>query len=162
MKINHRKARRYVEDLLAKFEDDKNTVMLRLKMLGWTQEEISDKLKELCPDAKGTSQDEVSRCLRKNGDDNFCVNILSDLSKGHSIDTVAKRHALPPILIWAIKLKQLSDQDKFKELKITPQPYDVWNFATHHSLFVAGHSMIGTVLMLFFGLPAITRSLYAT
>jgi hypothetical protein len=25
-----------------------------------------------------------------------------------------------------------------------------------------GHSMIGTVLMLFFGLPSITRSLYAT
>jgi hypothetical protein len=31
-----------------------------------------------------------------------------------------------------------------------------------HSLFRTGHSMIGTVLMLFFGLPSITRSLYDT
>jgi hypothetical protein len=29
-------------------------------------------------------------------------------------------------------------------------------------LYGAGHPMIGTVLMLFFGLPSITRSLYAT
>jgi hypothetical protein len=29
-------------------------------------------------------------------------------------------------------------------------------------IYGAGHPMIGTVLMLFFGLPSITRSLYAT
>ncbi len=30
------------------------------------------------------------------------------------------------------------------------------------SCYGAGHPMMGTVLMLFFGLPSITRSLYAT
>jgi hypothetical protein len=95
MKITHRKARSYVEDLLAKFEDDKNSVMLRLKMLGWTQREISEKLQELWPDAKGTSLERVNSCL-ESCDDNFSNKILDDLAKGHPVETVAGRHARSP------------------------------------------------------------------
>jgi hypothetical protein len=52
MKITRRKTPSYVKDLPVKFEDDKNRAMFRLKMPGWSDEEISDKLRELRPEAK--------------------------------------------------------------------------------------------------------------
>lgn len=137
--VTHRKARGYVEDLLAKFEDDKNSVMLRLDMLGWTQEEISQKLQELWPDAKGTTRESVSKALVKNGDDNFLPKILDDLAKGHPVEKVAQRHALPPILVWAIKLQGMTDQAKMEALSIKIQPYDVWHFNSCAPLFGAEH-----------------------
>ena len=42
----------------------------------------------------------------------------------------------------------------------TPKPLS--DQAAKFRIYGAGHPMIGTVLMLFFGLPSITRSLYAT
>jgi hypothetical protein len=141
--VTHRKARDYFKDLLAKFEDDKNSVIIKLKMLGWSQEEISEKIIELWPDAKGTSRQSVSdfitEFLPENGNSNFLAKITEDLTRGHPVEKVAQRHALPPILVWAIKLQSLDDQAKMETPSIKIQPYDVWHFNSCNPLFGAEH-----------------------
>ncbi|MBI5251861.1 MAG: hypothetical protein HY912_20410 [Desulfomonile tiedjei] len=90
--------------------------MMILKMLGWTDKEVSEELLELWPDAKGLSEDSIQKSYRKNCDDNFFGGILDNITRGCSVETVAKRHALPPILVQAIKLRDMTDQERFKEL----------------------------------------------
>lgn len=133
--IPRKKASLWINDLVASFQEKKNTIIERLNMLGWTQQEIADKLQEIYPEAKGTSQDEVSRLLRKSGENNFCVKILSDLQAGHPPAKVAKRAEVAEILVWAVKLQNLPDDQRVTELDIKTQPYDVWHFQRCHDLF---------------------------
>jgi hypothetical protein len=83
---------------------------MRLDLLGWTQQEISDKLQELWPDAKGTDQAQVSRFHAEN--ENFIFALKTDLAKGHEPKTIAQRYNLPEILVWTIKLQGRSDQER--------------------------------------------------
>jgi hypothetical protein len=94
---------------------------MRLDALGWTQEEIAEQLKELYPEARGTTQQSVSNFLQEMSNSSFFAKITSDLSQGFSIDDIAKDRRLPPILIWALKLKDLDDQKKFDALSIKIQ-----------------------------------------
>lgn len=110
-----------------------------MDLLGWTQEEIAAKLQELWPDARGVDRSQVSRSLCKNGNDDFCTKVADDLSRGLDPATASKRYELPLIVVWAIKLHTLTDQERFKELGITHLPYDVWNFSGCHTLFGASH-----------------------
>ncbi|MBI5251003.1 MAG: hypothetical protein HY912_16055 [Desulfomonile tiedjei] len=48
----------------------------------------------------------------------YGIELTDDLTRGHSVETVTKRHALPPILVQAIKLRDMTDQDKLRELGI--------------------------------------------
>jgi hypothetical protein len=84
--------------------------MLRLSMLGWTQQEISDKLQELWPDAKGTSRVTVTETLSENGNSGFSTQILDALD--HPPAKVAKMNNLPEIVVWGMRLKDLDDQAK--------------------------------------------------
>ncbi len=93
-----------------------------LNLLGWTQEEISDKLKELFPDGKGISRESVKVFLAENGNDHF-LPISSELDKGHPPETIAQRFGLPKILVWAAKLKGLPDPEKMAELDIKTRPF---------------------------------------
>lgn len=135
--VSRNKASEFIKPLVAKFEETKNTIITRLHLLGWTQQEISDKLKELFPTADGTSQDTVSNFLREMHPGAFLVK--NELDKGHSVETVAKRHDLPELLVWCAALDGLSDKERMDRLKINIQPYDVWHFAKCHDLFGAKH-----------------------
>jgi hypothetical protein len=108
------------------YEETKEAIIIRLKLLGWTQEEISAKLQELYPDAKGTSETRVQDFWSKNGNDDFRTKILADLKAGHTPETIAKRNNLPLILVWAVKLKGMNNQQRFEALKINYQPDDQW------------------------------------
>ena len=130
-------AKKYIASLVAKFEETRNTIIMRLDLLGWTQQEISDKLKELFPDADGVSQDSVSIFLREMSNSTFLVK--NEIGKGHDIPTVAKRHDLPEILVWQVALDGLSDKERMERLKISIQPYDVWTFGKCHDLFGTKH-----------------------
>ncbi len=101
-------------------------------------EEIAAKLQELWPEAKGTSRVSVTESLSKMSDLTFST-ITHDIEKGFSIPDIASTHRLPEILVWATKLKDLTDQERLKELDITHQPYDVWNFHSCHDLFGSSH-----------------------
>lgn len=50
------------------------------------------------PDAKGTSRDQVQEILCEMGKSTFPTK--TDLDKGHSPAELAKRYALPEILVW--------------------------------------------------------------
>ncbi len=54
-----------------------------------------------------------------------------------------------------VKVTATSPAEAYGSLSELDSGYEV-------RIYGAGHRMIGTVLMLFFGLPSITRSLYAT
>jgi hypothetical protein len=84
---------------------DRDSLITRLDLLGWTQQEISDRLTELFPEAKGTSDRSVRHILGKNGQSDFCRKIDSDLRAGHAPEHVAKRNEVSLILVWAVKLK---------------------------------------------------------
>ena len=71
--VSAQTARKYIKPLLAKFEEDKRSVIMRLSALGWTQEEIGDKLKKLWPAAKGISQKSVSDSLVENDNYRFLL-----------------------------------------------------------------------------------------
>jgi len=126
-------AKKYIEAMIAEFEETKRSVIMRLNMLGWTQQEISDKLQELWPDAKGTSQPVINEFLSENED--FSFQIKTDLAKGHEPKTIAQRYNLPEILVWAIKLQDKADQERMEELDIKIQPYDYWSFQGCDALY---------------------------
>jgi hypothetical protein len=137
--ITEKTAKKYVEDILARFQDTKRAVITKLDLLGWTTREIADKLQELWPDARGVSKNRVAEICPENGNDGFRDKIADDLSRGLDPATASKRYELPPIVVWAIKLQNMTDQARLKELGITHLPYDVWNFAGCHNLFGSSH-----------------------
>jgi hypothetical protein len=69
--------------------------MLRLSMLGWTQQEISEQLQELWPDAKGTSQQTIAELLPENGNSGLSASILQALKTGLAEREVAKGNGAP-------------------------------------------------------------------
>jgi hypothetical protein len=105
--------------------------------LGWTQDEISKKLKAIWPDAKGTAQKSISESLVEMQKSPFPLK--TDLEKGHAPAELAKRYALPEILVWTVALEGLTDAERLEKLGIKIQPYDVWNFAKCHDLFGCKH-----------------------
>ncbi|MEW5805061.1 MAG: DNA methyltransferase, partial [bacterium] len=125
--------RAYLKPLIAEFEETKRSIIMRLDALGWTQEEVSERLKEIFPDAKGVSQQSIAQFLPENETFHFLVK--ADLDKGHTSQTIAKRNNLPEILVQGIALANLPDDEKFDRLSIKIQPYDVWNFTKCHELF---------------------------
>jgi DNA modification methylase len=135
--VSPKTVKEYLKPLLAKFEEDKRSVIMRLNLLGWTQTEIAEKLQAMWPDAKGVKQASLSESLSEIGI--FRIPIKTDLEKGHSPAELAKRYALPEILVWTIALEGPSDDERLKKLNINVQPYDVWNFAKCHDLFGCKH-----------------------
>lgn len=129
--------RKYIKPLMAKFEEDKRSVILRLNALGWTQGEIAETLQSLWPDAKGVSRVSVTNFLLEI--ENFRFLTKNDIDKGHTPETVAQRHALPEIIAWQIALDGLPDEQRMERLNIKTQPYDVWQFAKCHDLFGSQH-----------------------
>ena len=73
---------------------------LVLHCLGWTLDAISLKLQAICPDAIGTSRETVTDILGEMQKSTFLPKI--DLEKGHAPAEIAKRHALPEILVWTL------------------------------------------------------------
>ena len=47
--VSRGKVSEYIKPLLAKFEEDKRSVIMRLNLLGWTQTEIAEKLQAIRP-----------------------------------------------------------------------------------------------------------------
>lgn len=129
--------KKYIKPLIAKFEEDRRSVIMRLDQLGWTQEEIAAKLKEMWPDAKGTTHQSVANFLQEI--ENFRFLAKTDIAKGHAPAVIAQRYAIPEIIAWNIALEGMTDDDRLKQLDIKTQPYDVWSFAKCHELFGSKH-----------------------
>jgi hypothetical protein len=88
--------RKYLAPLMAEFEETRNAAMQRLALLGWTQDEIAEALKRKWPEG-AISQRHVSRIL----DEIATVSEMSksDLARGITPETIAKRSGLPALLV---------------------------------------------------------------
>jgi DNA methylase len=124
--ISKSTAGEYVADIRARRKEAQKTIAYRLHLLGWTQEEIAEQV--------GITRDQYTRGF-------LCA--FPDLEKdtknlltsGIPHLDVAERFKLPLILAHAIALQGKGDQERFKRLGITLQPYDVWQFAKCDDLF---------------------------
>jgi hypothetical protein len=138
--VSNKTAKSYVQHLIAQFEETRRTAIMRLDALGWSQQEVADRLKSLWPDAKGTTQMGISRALNDLGETgNFPNRLKADLDKGHDPATVAKRYGLPDIMAWRVALDGLDDSTRFDRLGMKIQPYDVWQIASCHDLMGDKH-----------------------
>lgn len=124
----------WVKDLRAAQTAERDMLILRLSLLGWTQEEIGE--------VAGITRQAIGQLLQENAESGktaFTSTILSLSSAGHDIATICERTALPELLVRAVILRDKSDEDRLRDFKIGIQPYDVWTFSGCDPLFGAEH-----------------------
>jgi len=106
----------WISDIRARQRTNRNSTIIRLSRLGWTQEKISEKV--------GLSQNRISEII---GNTNIC-NIDKLLSHGRDMEYIARHYHMDLPLAWALRLQGKTDQEKFKELGWGLRTWDQWNF----------------------------------
>lgn len=116
--VSDKTVKKYIKPLIAQFEETKRTIIMRLSILGWTQQEISDKLAAMYPNADGVSQKAVSNFLVESG--TFQDLLKNENTKGIEPDKLARRHELPEVLVWATILEGMDDKERMARLVGAP------------------------------------------
>ena len=116
--VTHQTVNIWISDIRARQKASRNTVILRLNRLGWSQGKISEKV--------GLSQNRVSEII---GNANIC-NIDNLLSQGHDMEYIARHYNMDLPLVWALHLEGKTDQEKFQELGWGLRTCDQWSFNT--------------------------------
>lgn len=119
----------WVGHILSREKEQRQWSAVRLSMLGWTQEEIAEKL--------GIKQPTVSVDIKNS--ESGVSNIRSLARDRVERHEVARRFNLAPTLVEAITLDGQADAARLKKLGIKTQPYDVWQFAGCHDLMGDAH-----------------------
>ena len=114
--ISRQSVNLWVSDIRARQRTSRDSAIIRLARLGWTQEKISDKV--------GLSRNRVSEIV---GNANI-GNIDTLLSKGHDMEYIARHFQMDLPLAWALKLHGKTDQEKFKTLGWGLRTWDQWYF----------------------------------
>ena len=116
-----------VGPIVNKRKASRDSIILRLNRLGWTQDEIAKQI--------GVSQNRISEIIG-----NFNVKeIDNSFQKGKSVEELASYHNLDETLVWSIILEDKEDLEKFDLLNIKLKTYDVWNFPGCHKLLGQDH-----------------------
>jgi len=106
----------WISDIRARQKTSRNTVILRLSRLGWPQEKISETVE--------INQQRISQ-ITNNA--NF-GNIGNLLAQGRDMEYIARHYNMDLALVWALRLEEKTDQEKFKELGWGLRTWDQWNF----------------------------------
>ena len=106
----------WISDIRARQKSSRNSIIIRLSHLGWTQEKISEKV--------GLSRNRASEIV---GNTSFSE-IDTLLSQGHDMEYIARHYNMDLPLVWALRLEGKTDQEKFKELGWGLRTWDQWNF----------------------------------
>ena len=104
----------------------RDATILRLSMLGWTQEEIGEKV--------GITKGRVSQVFNNIPISKIKQETQSFLEQGKSMEWIADHYSLDMPLLWATRLQEKSDLERMEEVNFPIRPYDVWNFANCHKL----------------------------
>jgi len=114
--VTHQTVHIWISDIRVRQKASRDTIIIRLNRLGWSQEKISEKV--------GLSQNRVSEII---GKANFC-NIDNLISQGHDMDYIARHYNMDLPLAWALRLEGKTDQENFRELGWGLRTWDQWNF----------------------------------
>jgi len=109
----------WIKDLVQANRASEDSIILKLHLLGWTQEEIGE--------AVGKAQATINARLSDLQD--FVKLIKSLHAKGQSVEKIAGDQSIDPALVWAIIADGKDDLARLGELDCNPRPYDVWNFS---------------------------------
>jgi DNA-binding CsgD family transcriptional regulator len=127
--LSERTVSGWVGHITNRAREERTAKAWRLSALGWTQQEIADRLDV----ARTTVTADV-----KNGES--AVSGIRDLlGRGVPHADVATRFNLPDQLVWQAALDGLDDADRLARLGIKVQPYDVWQFPSCHDLMGDRH-----------------------
>lgn len=101
----------------------RDSIILRLKLLGWSSPEISKVTGVKDPTVRGIVK-------------NFNTKEINDLYKQQekTIEELATFYHLDQTLTWAIVLQGKSDQERGELLDFEPKVYDVWNYSECNKL----------------------------
>ncbi len=106
----------WISDIRARQKTNRNSIIIRLSRLGWTQEKIAQ-ITEM-------TQGRVAQIINNA---NLCeINNL--LTQGRNMEYIAAHYQMDLALTWAIRLQGKTDQEKFKELGWGLRTWDQWNF----------------------------------
>ncbi len=106
----------WISDIRARQRAGREIIIIRLKRLGWTQEQIAEVV--------GISQGRVAQIINNT---NF-GEINNLLTQGREMDYIARHYHMDLALAWALRLEGKTDQEKFKELGWGLRTWDKWNF----------------------------------
>lgn len=121
-------AHNYVADIKALRREQQKMTAYRLHLLGWTQQEIGEKI--------GVAQSTYAEQFLSEFS-GLEKPIKKLLTEGIPHLDVAERFNMPLQLVWAIDLHGRTDAQRMDRLGIKVQPYDVWSFSKCHELFGA-------------------------
>lgn len=113
----------YIQDIIQEQRSSEQQLIFNLRMTGWTQQEIADKI--------GKNQGSISKIMQK-----------SELGKVHTLfqrgknpEDIAEMFDLSIPAVWHIILEGKNDLERFEEFGDTeygntqPKVYDHWSFA---------------------------------
>ncbi len=106
----------WISDIRARQKSSRNSIIIRLSHLGWSQKKIAEVV--------GLSRNRASEIV---GNTNFSE-IDTLLSQGHDMEYIARHYNMDLPLVWALRLEGKTDQEKFKELGWGLRTWDQWNF----------------------------------
>ncbi len=106
-----------ISPILNKKRATRDSLIMRLRLLGWKQEIISG----LC----GINQERVSQIIKNIN--SYKTN--KKFEEGKTIDELATFYHFDQTLTWAIVLQDRSDKERFELLDFEPKVYDVWNYS---------------------------------
>jgi len=114
----------WVSDIKLSQKAEREAIVYKLNLLGWTQEEIGG--------AIGKSQDRVSQVLREMPE--LAKLVKSFLDRGESVKKIAEKLNIDLTLAWAMVLDGKDDLERFSQFgegeyqNESPRDYNVWNF----------------------------------
>jgi len=121
----------WVGHFINRAKASRETKAVRLSALGWTNQEIADRL-----DVKSEA---TIRLDRDNSELGKIANSIGKLWNTKSVAEWANRMAIPLTDAMAAAMVGLGDDERLKKLDIKIQPYDVWNFYGCHDLMGDKH-----------------------
>ncbi len=113
--VTHQTVNIWISDIRARQKASRDTIIIRLSRLGWSQEKISETV--------GINQQRISQITNnaKFG------NIGNLLSLGHDMEYIARHYNMDLPLTWAFRLEGKTDQEKFRKLGWGLRTWDQWN-----------------------------------
>lgn len=123
--VSRQRVNEWITDIRARQRASRESIIIRLARLGWTQAEIAQ--------AVGLDQSVISRIMQ-NAE---IGNLHNLLAQGRDMAYIADLNSMDLALAWALRLDGKTDQERFskEELNWGLRTWDMWNFNDCDSRF---------------------------